>query len=1025
MNDESFMSGTGDERPLKKLKTTVKTYCRIRPRFEAWEDKVTLKYTKENVTNTARKQASRQDVQTTRFFTEVYGPTDNNKNVFNNMVVPMLENVMNGYPSVLIAYGQTGSGKTYTMMGVGSEGQSGILQHSLQWLLGKSETSSIELTAVEVYGIHQTKLEFFDLLVQPDDWASKEPLRSLRQANNLTLTTPHECHDIVCKAHKASHFAPTARNPQSSRGHVAFIVRVKTKGRQSAFVVVDLAGSEGMDALESPELKKQVISYETRKMEAGAIKNGLGELRGMINELKRGKLQKNLGLGLRQLLMEHVTGNTILSFIFTLAPSNQHAIPTENTLRVADSAAQIKKQVTRIAKLGPSTKEIIEKLRQELEETNKNVNKYKKEKSTAVLQKNQLKSELNQLREHVADLNKSRERVKQLETEKCAWERRESELEEIERESRRNIADLMAQIEVLSRKTGQKAGSGISLAVADLRAQNDELREKLHEANQKLLGRGGEVKEHMANSENLQEKLKEMENRWNLELSTLRTENEQLKKRVQELEVEVEEKDLRINELLMNLGDSRSWEDDSLSPQTCMNSEDHFPTIPLSTCIALNTSIEEAMRSNEHQMKLFLETAWDKICGSDDYKTAVMELFEKIDTENDGVIDLCEFTAAASKYSQVRDQEAINDVFNKICSRMENRQKVMELADLENLIFVEGNKYLDQPLEVIFGKAVLSKINQPFINFEDDVIGDWLDFRSSADHKWFGIDWATCWVEVDRQRREIRVWKDNFKQELVQSIVLSPNKVRVCKGARDNPVSEREDNKQFHIIATRRIYKSVYQFRTYSNRTRDAWGWFIRDIIEDDGSSQGVATQVKLILGLHGNRESTRVLRFGSTNPLASEVLIKLKKIMEVDGGAVEKFGLDRELSDIKLLCRGKTLKPIETLQHGDIVYALTSPRPPRPFNTPPKLLRRRTADSPMLSESDFLAQLIKEENQQRVSSIQQHSKSLSNLPRTSRVSLFNVRSWRSSAEPSTNRPRSCSANNVQDSRRLDVGHWV
>jgi len=1023
MSNGSLTIGTGDERPVKKLKTTVKTYCRIRPRFEAWEDKVTLKYTRENVTNTARKQASRQDVQTTRFFTEVFGPTENNLNVFNSMVVPMLENVMNGYPSVLIAYGQTGSGKTYSMMGVGSDGQTGILQHSLQWLLGKSETNSIELTAVEVYGIHHTKLEFFDLLVQPDDWASKEPLRSLRQANNLTLTTPHECHDIVYKAHKASHFAPTARNPQSSRGHVAFVVRVKTKGRPSAFVVVDLAGSEGMDALESPELKKQVISYETRKMEAGAIKNGLGELRGMINELKRGKLQKNLGLGLRQLLMEHVTGNTILSFIFTLAPSNQHAIPTENTLRVADSAAQIKKQVTRIAKFGPSTKEIIEKLRQELEETNKNVNKYKKERSTAVLQKNQMESERNQLREHVSEMFRTRERVKQLETQKGVWEKRESELEENERESRRNIADLTAQIEVLSRKTGQAAG-GISLAVADLRAQNDDLREKLHEANQKLLERGGEVKEHMANSESLQEKLNEMENRWNIELSTLRTENEQLRKRVQELEVEVKQKDVRINELLMNIVDSRSEEDDSLSSRTPMNSEDHFPTIPLSTCMALNTSIAEAMRSNEHQMKLFLETAWDKICRSDDYKTAVMELFEKIDTENDGVIDICEFTVAVSKYSRVRDQEAINDVFNKICSRMENRQKVMELADLENLIFVEGNKYLDQPLEVIFGKAVLSKINQPFINLEDDVIGDWLDFRSSNDYKWFGIDWATCWVEVDRQRSEIRVWKDNFKQELVQSIVLSPNKVRVCKGARDNPVSEREDGKQFHIIATGRIYKSVYQFRTYSNRTRDAWGWFIRDIIDDDVSSKGLATQIKLILGLHGNRESTRVLRFGSPNPLASEVLIKLKKIMEVDGGAVEKFGLDRELSDIKLLCRGKTLKPIETLKHGDVVYAQTSPRPPQSFNTPPTLLRRRTPDSPMLTESDFLAQMINEENQRRGSSIPLQSKSCSNLPRTSRVSLFNVRSWRSSAEPSTNRQRSCSGNSVPDSR-LDVGHWV
>jgi len=52
-------------------------------------------------------------------------------------------------------------------------------------------------------------------------------------------------------------------------------------------------------------------------------------------------------------LFEHVTGNTILSFLFTIAPSKMHSTATENTLRVADSVSQIKKKVTRIADKGP------------------------------------------------------------------------------------------------------------------------------------------------------------------------------------------------------------------------------------------------------------------------------------------------------------------------------------------------------------------------------------------------------------------------------------------------------------------------------------------------------------------------------------------------------------------------------------------------------------------------------------------------------------------------------------------------
>jgi len=989
----------------EKPKTAVKTYCRIRPRFEGWEDKVTLKYTHEKVINNAKKQSTRQSVRTTRFFTDVFGPTANNLDIFNSMVVPMLENVMNGFPSVLIAYGQTGSGKTYTMLGVGSNQQAGILQYSLEWLLEKSESNSIDLTAVEVYGIHATKLEFYDLFMQPDEWASKVPLRALHQATTLRLETPKECNNIVLKAHRASHFAPTARNPQSSRGHAAFICRVKSKGRESAFVVVDLAGSEGMDALQSSKLKKQVISYETRKMEAGTIKNGLGELRGMINELKRGKLQKNLGSGLRQLLVEHVTGNTILSFIFTLAPSKQHAVPTENTLRVADCASQIKKQVTRITKAGPTAKEIINKLQKELKEKDRHLDECRKETSAAVLQNQQLESERSQFLDQLAELFSLRERVRQLESEKIAWETRESELEATERESRRNIADLMAQLEVMSRKTGIVPGGGVSLAVENLRAQNDELRQRLEDASQTALNRGGIVKEQKVKLGSLRGKLIKMETRYSSDMATLRTENAQLKKRVDDLEGEVHFKDLRINALERQLELSKGEDSEKHENPSDSESEVDFPTIPLSACIAINTSIEEAMKGSEQQMKQFLETAWDKICGADDYKTAVLELFEKIDTENDGVIDMCEFTAIVTKYGWIKDQEAINDVFNKICSRMENRQKVMELADLENLIFVEGNKYWDQPLEVIFGKAVLSKLNQPLLNFEDDLIEDWLDYRSASEWRWLSTEWGTCWVEVDRKRREIRVWKDNFKRELTQRISLNSSKVSVNKGGRDTATSDREDSKQFHVMIAGRIYDSVYHFRAYSNVMRDAWGQFIRSlVIDDDVEAPTIMTEITLILGLQGNGESTRILRFSSANPLVSEVLIKLKKIMEVDGYSVQKFGLHGDLSEVKLLCRGRTLKPIETLKDGDVVYAQTSPMTypsMRKLTQSPRTTKIQSQELlPRLSESDFLAQLRKGDDN---SVTKQHISSLPSLtlPRTSRVSLFNVRSWRSSAEPS------------------------
>merc|ERR1719150_2902411 len=112
----------------------------------------------------------------------------------------------------------------------------------------------------------------------------------------------------------------------------------------------------------------------------------------------------------------------------------------------------------------------------------------------------------------------------------------------------------------------------------------------------------------------------------------------------------------------------------------------------------------------------------------------------------------------------------------------------MELADLENLVYVEATKYCDQPIELIFEKAVLAKLLQPMLNFEDDVIGDWMEWKSSNDSRWFGSDWQLVWVECDRRKQEIRVWTDNLKRELpIREIDLSAeDKCMVYYGSRES-----------------------------------------------------------------------------------------------------------------------------------------------------------------------------------------------------------------------------------------------
>jgi len=48
-------------------------------------------------------------------FSRVFGPDTEQEEMFEEVGIPAVQNVLKGYNSTLFVYGQTGSGKTYTM----------------------------------------------------------------------------------------------------------------------------------------------------------------------------------------------------------------------------------------------------------------------------------------------------------------------------------------------------------------------------------------------------------------------------------------------------------------------------------------------------------------------------------------------------------------------------------------------------------------------------------------------------------------------------------------------------------------------------------------------------------------------------------------------------------------------------------------------------------------------------------------------------------------------------------------------
>jgi len=232
------------------------------------------------------------------------------------------------------------------------------------------------LSTVETFGRHVSKIELFDLCgehnLQTQEWKSKEGSTMLdmkKSLHKLPVEKYEQALDIVERIHLASHFAPTGKNPKSSRGHVAFIVHVTLQEKkddtnttnentnidgdetmltapvetEAHYIVLDLAGSEGDTAL-ADEFTKEMSESEVtdRRLEAWCINHGLSEIQEIFKEMRTQKLRKSVGSGLRRTLHQYLNNNTFISVLFTLSPSIDNSKATVTTLRFAETASLVK-----------------------------------------------------------------------------------------------------------------------------------------------------------------------------------------------------------------------------------------------------------------------------------------------------------------------------------------------------------------------------------------------------------------------------------------------------------------------------------------------------------------------------------------------------------------------------------------------------------------------------------------------------------------------------------------------------------
>ncbi|KAK2747384.1 kinesin motor protein cin8 [Onygenales sp. PD_40] len=288
-------------------------------------------------------------------FDKVFSPAADQAIIYEDVVAPILNEMLSGYNCTIFAYGQTGTGKTYTMSGDMNDAlgllsdAAGIIPRVLYSLFKKLEDveHSVKCSFIELYNE-----ELRDLLSSEDGTKLKIYDDGAKKGNHGTMvqgmgeTYVHTASDGIKLLQEGSHrrqVAATKCNDLSSRSHTVFTItsfvkRKTDKGEEfissGKLNLVDLAGSENI---------QRSGAENKRATEAGLINKSLLTLGRVINALVDGSPHIPYRESkLTRLLQDSLGGRTKTCIIATVSPARSNLEETISTLDYAFRAKNIR-----------------------------------------------------------------------------------------------------------------------------------------------------------------------------------------------------------------------------------------------------------------------------------------------------------------------------------------------------------------------------------------------------------------------------------------------------------------------------------------------------------------------------------------------------------------------------------------------------------------------------------------------------------------------------------------------------------
>ncbi|GBG25574.1 Kinesin-like protein KIF3B [Hondaea fermentalgiana] len=286
-------------------------------------------------------------------FDQVYGPTAQQKQIYDRTAAAIVESVCEGYNGTIFAYGQTGAGKTHTMEGCRDPPElKGIIPNSFKHIFDKiaAEGSDHKQFLVRASYLEIYMEECRDLLAHnpKNKLELKESVDSgvyVKDQRVEIVKSVAEIDRLMQEGNGKRKVGATRMNQTSSRSHSIFSIVVETseldessgeaKIRVGKLNLVDLAGSER---------QSKTGATGERLEEATKINLSLSALGNVISALVGSKSQHipYRDSKLTRLLQDSLGGNTKTVMIANCGPADYNYDETLSTLRYADRAKKIK-----------------------------------------------------------------------------------------------------------------------------------------------------------------------------------------------------------------------------------------------------------------------------------------------------------------------------------------------------------------------------------------------------------------------------------------------------------------------------------------------------------------------------------------------------------------------------------------------------------------------------------------------------------------------------------------------------------